>query len=66
MNDDLLKYLSDKVTDEQKVLINDLGAGTAKDYGDYKYVCGVIRGLIIANTILTETSERINSDEEGF
>jgi len=66
MNNDLLKYLSSKIQEEQEVHFNELGLGTAKDYGDYRYVCGIIRGLIVANNILIETSERITSDEEDF
>jgi len=59
MNDDLLKHLSTKIKEEQDVLFDELGLGTAKDYGDYKYVCGIIRGLMIANNILAETSEQM-------
>lgn len=64
MNNELLKYLSNKVQEEYEVIANDLARGSARDYGDYKHACGIIRGLSIVNQILNETSERMeNSDD---
>ena len=64
MSNDLLKYLSKKIQEEQDLLIKDLGLGSAKDHGEYKYVCGVIRGLMIANNVLLETSERMDNSDD--
>jgi len=64
MSKDLLKYLSDKVHEEMKVIENDTVLGHAKDFGDYKYACGIYRGLLIANNVLTETAERMEKDDE--
>ena len=64
MSADLLKYLSDKVREEMKVIEQDTVLGNAKDFGAYQYGCGIYRGLLIANNILIETAERMeNSDE---
>jgi hypothetical protein len=64
MRDDILKYLSDKLRDERLVLSEDMSMGKAKDFGDYKYACGIIRGLLLANNMLIETAERLeNSDD---
>lgn len=64
MRDDILKYLSDKLRDERLVLSEDMSMGKAKDFGDYKYACGIIRGLLLANNMIIETSERLeNSDD---
>jgi hypothetical protein len=38
--------------------------GTAKDISDYKYACGVYRGLMVANNILAEAAERWESIDE--
>lgn len=64
MRDDLLKYLSDKIQDEIKVMSDDTARGTAKDFGDYKYACGIIRGLMMANNHLIETAERLNNSDD--
>lgn len=64
MSNDLLKYISAKVQDEIKVMSDDLALGGAKDHGEYKYACGIIRGLMIANSILMDTAQRMENDDE--
>jgi hypothetical protein len=64
MSTDLLQYLSKKVQDEITVISDDLARGTAKDHGEYKYACGIIRGLMIANTALAETAQRLENDDD--
>jgi hypothetical protein len=59
MSSDLLQYLAKKVNDEITVLSDDLARGTAKDHGEYKYVCGIIRGLMMANSVFEETSRKM-------
>jgi len=64
MSDDILKYLSDKLREEQRIMSEDMAMGKAKDFGDYKYACGIIRGLLLANNMIIETAERLeNSDD---
>ena len=60
---DLLKYLSSKILEEIEVLKNDTALGKAKDFGDYKYACGIVRGFVLANTIIADTAERVKTDE---
>jgi hypothetical protein len=63
MSNDVLKYLSDKIREERTHLAEDMSLGKAKDFGDYKYACGIIRGLLLANNMVIETAERLeNSD----
>jgi hypothetical protein len=64
MSVDLLKYLSSKVQEELKVIESDTAMGNAKDFGDYKYACGIYRGLLVANNILMETAQRMEQDDE--
>jgi len=64
MNDELLKYLSKQIQEEIVVIKDDLAMGKAKDHGDYKHACGLVRGLLMANNILMETSERMKKDDE--
>jgi hypothetical protein len=64
MSSDILLYLNQRLQTEQDIYMRDLGDGNAKDFGEYKLSCGVIRGLLIASNIITETLERIESEEE--
>lgn len=64
MSNDLLKYISGKVQEEINVMSNDLSLGGAKDHGEYKYACGIIRGLMIANSILADTAQRMENDDD--
>ena len=63
MSTDLLRFLARKNKDEIDKMSDDLARGTAKDHGDYKYACGIVRGLILANTIIAETAERVKSND---
>lgn len=64
MNDELLRHLSSKVQEEMKVLSDDLARGTAKDHGEYKYACGIIRGLMISNALFAEVAQRLEHDDD--
>ena len=64
MSNDLLKYIAGKVQDEIKVMSDDLALGGAKDHGEYKYACGIIRGLMIASSILADTAQRMENDDD--
>jgi hypothetical protein len=64
MSIDLLKYLSNKVQEELKVIEADTVMGKAKDFGDYKYACGIYRGLLMANNLLMETAQRMEQDDD--
>ncbi len=64
MSNDLLKYIAGKVQEEIKVMSDDLSLGGAKDHGEYKYACGIIRGLMIASSILADTAQRMENDDE--
>jgi len=61
---DVLKHLSKKVQDEIEVISADLARGTAKDHGDYKYACGIIRGLMITNGFIEEIAQRMEQDDD--
>ncbi len=64
MSNDLLKYLSDKIREEMKVIESDTVLGHAKDFGDYKYACGIYRGLMMANNIIIETAQQLEHDDD--
>ena len=61
---DLLKYLANKIDDDLKVIEADLALGTAKDHGEYKFVCGRYRGLLTAKSHIIEAAERMDQDND--
>jgi hypothetical protein len=66
MDDKLIHYLLsefDKLRQEQSDF---LSTGRAADHADYRYLCGVIRGLTHAESIvkdLVHRMERSNDDD---
>ena len=58
-----LDWLANQIDQEVRVLSDDLAAGNAKTYEEYKHSCGAVRGLLIARTKIVELSERINESE---
>lgn len=64
MSTELLKYLSGKVQEEISVISDDLARGTAKDHGEYKYACGIIRGLMVANALFADVAQRMERDDD--
>jgi len=64
MTHELLTYLSKKTQDEIAVISDDLARGTAKDHGEYKYACGIIRGLMISNGFIAEAAQRMEQDDD--
>lgn len=50
----------DKLRQEQVAF---LAASRADTYDEYKKVCGVIRGLYLADSIINDLVQRVNNDE---
>jgi hypothetical protein len=64
MMDKYLDHLAQKLSEQIKELRESLGTGTAKDYAEYQFVCGKIRGLLIAQMEMNDLKQRLeNSDE---
>ena len=64
MNDyKVLEYLAkeiDKLRSDQAIFLN---GGGAKDFAEYRHVCGIIRGLTHAETIVKDLVQRINVND---
>jgi hypothetical protein len=56
----LLREL-DKLVEEQQSF---LGSGSAKDFAEYRYVCGTIRGLGHAEILVRDLVHRLEIDDE--
>lgn len=64
MRNDVLKHIADKIQAEIAVMSEDLARGTAKDHGDYKYACGIIRGYMMAISIIADTAQKLENDDD--
>lgn len=59
--DVVLKELSER----RDALTQALAAGSAKDFADYKQMCGEIRGLSLAHSLVTDLVRKMEySDNE--
>jgi hypothetical protein len=63
MSVDIFKNLSLKIQEEIRVITDDLALGKAKDFADYKYSVGIVRGLMISNSIIADMAERYEEIE---
>jgi len=64
MSNDILKYISDKLEERRLIQVDDVSLGKAKEFGDYKFSCGIIRGLLIAKNIIIETAVKLERDDD--
>lgn len=64
MDNELLQYVANKINAEIELIRDETAQGKAKDYGDYKWVCGIVRGLMMANSILADTVQQLEEDDE--
>jgi hypothetical protein len=61
---DAIELLLSKNASERTAQTDFLVAGKAKDYAEYKHICGVIRGLDIADVHLKDLAERMEKSNE--
>jgi hypothetical protein len=63
-NERVLNYLAteiEKLRSDQAVFI---ASGRANDFAEYRHVCGVIRGLTHAETIVRDLVQRLEKSNE--
>jgi hypothetical protein len=61
---DVLEYLAQKIQEDRLRMVEDLGEGKAKDHAEYKFSCGVVKGLLMANNHILELTERLEKSDE--
>ena len=64
MMDKYLDHLVQKLNDQIKSLEESLGGGAAKDYAEYQYVCGKIKGLLAARSEITDLKHKLEISDE--
>ena len=61
---DVLEHLAKQIQADRVRMIEDLGDGKSKDLAEYKFSCGVVRGLLMANNNIFELAERLEKADE--
>ena len=40
----------------------DLGSGVAKDFADYRYICGILHGMLVVNRYVEDLNNSLEND----
>jgi hypothetical protein len=65
MENDAMSLLLKHMEDDKKSLISALSDGVAKDYAEYKHLCGQIMGISKAQLRVNEMNARLQNDEDN-
>lgn len=60
----VLEVVTIKNAEDIKIREYDLSLGKAKDFADYRYQCGIMRGLTLANVTIKELSQAALEDDD--
>ncbi len=61
---DIFDVASSKIEEDVVTLTNALTKGQAVDHSEYRYMCGQIRGLKVAQTTITDLLRQQEEDDE--
>jgi len=65
MVDKYLQHLIQKINDKVLYIQESMADGHAKDYPEYKKMCGEVQGLLTARLFITDLQERlVNNDDD--
>jgi hypothetical protein len=64
MDPKVLKLLNSKLEERRQELIEFLGDGGSKSYDHYKEVCGVLRGLLTAQSEINDLLQKMKEYED--
>ena len=62
--DQIFKYLLSDLREKEKVLLESLGGGVANDYASYREMCGQIRGLLYAQSLINDLVRKYERYED--
>jgi len=64
MDDRLLEHLLKKLEEIKDSYTAPMSEGAAKDFGEYQNMCGVIRGLTLAQREIADLVRKLKDDED--
>ena len=62
--DQTLELLLSQIEDQRKQVLINLGDGAAKDFASYTNMTGYIRGLSVAESIIKDLAQRMETFED--
>jgi hypothetical protein len=62
--DQTLELLLSRIDDQRKTVLSNLGDGAAKDFASYQNMTGYIRGLSVAEGIIKDLAQRMETFED--
>lgn len=62
--DQAFKYLLSDLREKERSIYESLGAGGAQDYPAYREMCGQIRGLLYAQSLLNDLVRKLERDDD--
>jgi hypothetical protein len=54
----ILEKINERLADVQE----DLGSGVAKDYADYRYICGILHGMLAVKRYVEDLNHSLEND----
>lgn len=64
MGYDTLELLMEQIEEERKLIVEDLGEGKAKDFAQYQFSAGIVRGLLLAQRLTIDLAKRMEEHDE--
>ena len=62
--DGTLKVLAEKLEEERRNILENLGDGVATDFAHYQHSAGIVRGLMIAQRHIADLAKNMEMDDE--
>jgi hypothetical protein len=60
----VMELLQKKLEDRKQFIVESVGSGAAKDYAEYRDLCGVIRGLTTAQQEIEDLVRKLKDDDD--
>lgn len=62
--DNTLEILMTKLEEERTIINENLGNGGSKDYAEYRHAVGVVRGLRIAQELISQLAKNMEQYDD--
>lgn len=64
MANTVMELLQKKLEERKKLIVESMGSGVAKDYAEYRDLCGVIRGLTTAQQEIEDLVRKLKDEDD--
>jgi hypothetical protein len=58
------EYITKQLRERSEIVSERLGTGGAKDYAEYRELCGQIQGLLYAQSVISDLVRKMESNED--